>query len=50
MKDIIKELNKGIHSKVSLIKIIILKCGDAASNYKKIRDYINKGDVNGAEK
>jgi hypothetical protein len=46
----LKELNTGIHDKVSLLKMLILKCGEADNNYKKIKQYLNKGDVNTAEK
>lgn len=50
MKEIMKELNSGIHDKVSLIKMLIIKCTEADSNYKKIKNCLNKSDLNGAEK
>ena len=30
--------------------MLVLKCGEADSNYKKIKNSLNKGDVNTAEK
>lgn len=50
IKELIKELDSGIHDKVSLIKMLILKCGEADSSYKKIRQLHMKGDALGAEK
>lgn len=50
MKEILKELNSGIHDKVSLIKMLIIKCTEADSNYKKIKACLNKADLNAAEK
>lgn len=45
MKDILKELNSGIHDKVSLIKMLIIKCTEADANYKKIKASLNKADL-----
>lgn len=45
-----KELDSGIHDKVSLIKLLIIKCGEADSNYKKIKMLMGKGDYSKAEK
>ena len=50
VREIIKELNGGIHDKVSLIKMLIIKCTEADANYKKIKHYINKADPNNAYK
>lgn len=50
MRELLKELNSGIHDKVSLIKMLIIKCTEADSNYKKIKNCINKADLAGAEK
>lgn len=50
IKELLKELERGIHSKESMLKMVVLKCGDNAANYKKVKGFLNKGDVNGAEK
>lgn len=50
IRELIKELDKGIGDKVNLMKMVILKCGDAANSYKKIKTLVNKGDVNSIEK
>lgn len=50
MREILKELDSGIHDKLSLIKMLIIKCSEADSNYKKIKIAINKGDPSNAEK
>jgi hypothetical protein len=50
VRELLKELDSGIHDKVSLLKMLIIKCGEADSNYKKIRQYLIKGDINNAEK
>ena len=50
VRELLKELNSGIHDKVTLLKMLILKCGEADGNYKKIKQSLNKGDVNVAEK
>lgn len=50
VREILKELDSGIHDKISLIKMLIIKCSEADSNYKKIKLAINKGEVNTAEK
>ena len=50
VKDLLKELNSGIHSKVSILKMIAVKCSEAESSYKKIRTLLVKGDATQAER
>jgi hypothetical protein len=50
VKDLIKELNSGIHEKVSMLKMLAVKCGEADTSYKKIRNYLIKGDATQAER
>lgn len=50
IRELVKELERGIHDKVALMKMVILKCSDVQSNHKKIKGFINKGDVNNADK
>jgi hypothetical protein len=50
VRELLKDLDNGISDKVNLLKMILLKCGDASSNYKKVRGLMNKGDINSAEK
>ena len=50
LRDLMKELDGGIHDKVSLLKMLAVKCTDADTSYKKIRHHLIKGDVTQAEK
>ncbi len=50
VRELLKEIDSGIHDKVSLIKMLIIKCGEADQNYKKIRQNLSKGDLNSADK
>jgi hypothetical protein len=50
MKDIVKELEGGVHDKLSMLKMVAVKCAEADSSYKKIRQLLAKGDVTQAEK
>ena len=50
VKELLKELDSGIHDKISLIKMLIIKCSEADNNYKKIKTAINHGEVNNADK
>jgi hypothetical protein len=46
----LKEIDGGIHDKVSLLKMLIIKCGEADSSYKKIKQFLVKSDIPSAEK
>jgi hypothetical protein len=46
----LKELDSGVHQKVSMLKMLAVKCGDADTAYKKIRQFLIRGDVTHAEK
>jgi len=46
----LKEIERGVHDKIALMKMIILKFGDVGNNYKKLRGFVLKGDSNNAEK
>jgi len=50
VKDLLKDLNAGIHEKVSLLKMLAVKCGEAETSYKKIRQYLVKGDATQADR
>lgn len=50
VKDVMKELESGVHDKLSMLKMVAVKCGDADTSYKKIRQLLLKGDVTQAEK
>lgn len=50
VRDLLKELDQGVHSKVQILKMLTVKCSDADSTYKKIRQYLIKGDITQAEK
>ena len=45
VRGLLKELDEGIHDKVSLLKILVLKCNDADSLYKKMKQALSKSDV-----
>jgi hypothetical protein len=46
VRDLLKELDGALHSKVSLMKMLTVKCSDADSTYKKARSLLAKGDLN----
>lgn len=50
MKDIVKELESGVHDKLSMLKMVAVKCAEADTSYKKIRQLLIKGDITSAEK
>ena len=50
VRDLLKELDAGVHEKLSLLKMVAVKCGDADTSYKKIRQHLVKGDITQAEK
>lgn len=50
VKDVMKELESGVHDKLSMLKMVAVKCGEADTSYKKIRQLLLKGDVTQAEK
>jgi hypothetical protein len=50
IREALKELERGIHSKDAMLKMMVLKCGDNASSLKKVKTFINKGDPNNADK
>jgi predicted Zn-ribbon and HTH transcriptional regulator len=50
VKQVLKELDSGIHDKVSLIKMLIIKCSDADSNFKKIKKALAQGEYSTADK
>jgi hypothetical protein len=50
VRELLKELDQGVHSKVQILKMLTVKCSDADSTYKKIRQYLIKGDITQAEK
>jgi hypothetical protein len=37
LRELLKELDIGIHDKEVLLKMVILKCSDAANSYKKLK-------------
>jgi len=39
-----------VHQKVQILKMLTVKCSDADSTYKKIRQHLVKGDITQAEK
>ena len=50
MRDLLKELDSAVHDKLSMLKMVAVKCGDADTSYKKIRQHLVKGDITQAEK
>ena len=50
VKEALKELDTGIHDKLSLIKMLIIKCSDADSNFKKIKKALSQGEYSAADK
>jgi hypothetical protein len=50
VRDLLKEMDSGVHDKLAMLKMIAVKCGDADTNYKKIRQHLLKGEITAAEK
>lgn len=50
VRDMLKELDQGVHQKVQILKMLTVKCSDADTSYKRIRQYLVKGDITQAEK
>lgn len=50
VREALKELDSGIHDKLSLIKMLIIKCSDADSNFKKIKKALSQGEYSTADK
>eukprot|EP00349_Pseudokeronopsis_sp_Brazil_P006134 CAMPEP_0202959628 /NCGR_PEP_ID=MMETSP1396-20130829/3811_1 /ASSEMBLY_ACC=CAM_ASM_000872 /TAXON_ID= /ORGANISM="Pseudokeronopsis sp., Strain Brazil" /LENGTH=59 /DNA_ID=CAMNT_0049678297 /DNA_START=435 /DNA_END=614 /DNA_ORIENTATION=+ len=50
IKQIVKDIERSVHDKLALMKMILLKLGDQSGGLKKLRGYLSKGDANNADK
>jgi len=46
----LKELDNGIGEKMSLLKMLVIKCDEADQNYNRLRNYINFGELENADR
>lgn len=49
-RELMKDLTAGINEKVGMLKMILMKCGEADSGYKQARRYLAKRDCDNADK
>ena len=49
-RELLRELDSGIHDKVALLKLMIIKCNEYDQNIKKTRQLFNKADLVNADK
>ena len=47
---IVKELDQGIGDKISLLKMLVIKCDEAEQNYNRLRNAINFGELDNADR
>ena len=50
IRESLKELDNGIGEKMSLLKMLVIKCDEADQNYNRLRNYINYGELENADK
>ena len=50
IRECLKELDNGIGEKMSLLKMLVIKCDEADQNYNRLRNYINYGELENADK
>lgn len=45
-----KELDQGIGDKISLLKMLVIKCDENEQNYNRLRNAINFGELDNADR
>jgi len=50
VRQYLKELDKGIGDKMSLLKMLVIKCDEADQNYNRLRSAINFGQLDSADR
>ena len=50
IRESLKELDNGIGEKMSLLKMLVIKCDEADQNYNRLRNYINFGELENADR
>lgn len=50
IRESLKELDNGIGEKSSLLKMLVIKCDEADQNYNRLRNYINFGELENADR
>jgi len=46
----LKDLDQGIGNKISLLKMLVIKCDEADQNYNRLRNAINFGELENADR
>ena len=46
----LKDLDSGIGDKISLLKMLVIKCDEADANFNRLRNSINYGETENAER
>ena len=50
IRQYLKELDRGIGDKMSLFKMLVIKCDEADQNFNRLRNSINFGDMESADR
>lgn len=50
IRQYLKELDKGIGDKMSLLKMMVIKCDEADQNFNRLRSAINFGDMDSVDR
>lgn len=50
IRQYMKELDKGIGDKVSLLKMLVIKCDEADQNFNRLRSAINFGEMDSVDR
>lgn len=50
IRNYIKDLDKGLGDKMSLLKMLVIKCDEADQNFNRLRSAINFGEMDSADR
>ena len=50
IRQFLKDLDRGIGDKMSLLKMLVIKCDEADQNFNRLRNAINFGEIESADR
>ena len=50
IRQFLKDLDRGIGDKMSLLKMLVIKCDEADQNFNRLRNAINYGEIESADR
>lgn len=50
IRQALKEIDDGFGDKLTLLKMLVMRCDEADQNYNRLRNCINHGEVSNADK